>query len=436
MRHVLVFEDGEELGPGVVKMQEEGQQVALCEAGGRPGHRRRLRRRRRGLGLDAATTRPGALKLLGLDPELGRVHAEAPAGLAREHGRFLGIGHLRQQERDAGMGGGAAARGAEVVLGERLVEDEGQQRARGVEPRTERLGAFGPQEAVRIVAGREHGDPDGEHAGLLEPARPRHRPAQVLDVRAVGHHLLDPARGLLAGGIGVEERDDLVGVTPQEAELRRGEGRAEGGHRLGEAMLMRHQAVEVALDEDGPAALAHGRAGDVEGVQDLSLDVERRLRGVEVLGLFSGEGAAAEGHDPPLRIADREEQPAAEAIVEAAARLARKHETGLDEQVVADAFRLHPAEQRVPRARAHSRARSAGRPRDRRRACRGTRAPWRRPPPRAIGCRTRRPAPSRAAAPRACPPPRARPRARRRGPRPCARRARARPRGRRGDRGA
>src|SRR4029453_1834029 len=69
MRHILVFEDTEELGPGLVKMQEEGQQVALCEAGCRPGHRRRLRRRRRGLGIDSATTRPGALKLLGLDPE-------------------------------------------------------------------------------------------------------------------------------------------------------------------------------------------------------------------------------------------------------------------------------------------------------------------------------------------------------------------------------
>src|SRR6185369_7893977 len=42
-------------------------------------------------------------------------------------------------------------------------------------------------------------------------------------------------------------------------------------------------------------------------------------------------------------------QPATEAIVEAAARLARKHETGLDEQIVADAFHLHPAEQGVPR---------------------------------------------------------------------------------------
>ena len=201
------------------------------------------------------------------------------------------------------------------------------------------------------MAGRKHGDSDGEDAGLFEPARARDRPAEALDVRAVGHQLLDAARRLLAGRVGVEEGDDLIGVAAQQRELRRGEGGAECRHRLAEAVLMRHQAVEVALDEDGATLLAHGGAREIECVQNLSLDVERGLRGIEVLGFFPGEGAAAEGHDASLAIANREEQPPPETIVEAAAGLAREHETDLDQQIVADAVGAHAAPQRVPRGR-------------------------------------------------------------------------------------
>ena len=119
MRHVLVFEDGEELGPGLVEVQEEGQQVALGEAGCRPGRRRRRRPPLRGLGIDSATTRPGALKLLGLDPELGRrprpgagrprARARSPprhwppstAAARRGHGRWRGRAGCRGRPRRA-----------------------------------------------------------------------------------------------------------------------------------------------------------------------------------------------------------------------------------------------------------------------------------------------------------------------------------------------
>ena len=131
----------------------------------------------------------------------------------------------------------------------------------------------------------------------------------------------------------------------------------------------------------------------IERVQHLSLDVERGLRRVEVLGLFPGEGAAAEGHDASLayrgwgRAAGRGSDRRSRAPVWRGST-----RPAWTSSVVADAVGAHAARAARPTRRAHSRARSAGRPRDRRRACRGTRAPWRRPAPRAIGCRTRRPA--------------------------------------------
>src|SRR5262249_54461857 len=155
-------------------------------------------------------------------------------------------------------------------------------------------------------------------------ARARHRPAEVREIHRVGEHLLEPRRRLLAGGVGVEEGDDFVGVTAEEPELRVREGGAEGGDRLDEAVLMRHEAVEVTLDDDRAVLLAHGRARNVERVERLSLHVEWRLRRVEVLRLLARERTTAEGDDAALRVADGKEEPAAEAVVEAGARLARQ----------------------------------------------------------------------------------------------------------------
>src|SRR4029453_11355924 len=60
------------------------------------------------------------------------------------------------------------------------------------------------------------------------------------------------------------------------------------------------------------------------------------------------EARAPERPHPALRVADREHEPAAEAIVEAGGVLAGKNETRLREQLLADPVPAHEAEEIVP----------------------------------------------------------------------------------------
>src|SRR4029453_11587896 len=89
--------------------------------------------------------------------------------------------------------------------------------------------------------------------------------------------LLGPRRRLLTGSVGVEEGDDLVAVASQEPELGWREGGAERGDRAGEPVLMAHEAVDVALHEEGPVLRLDRGAREVGGVEQVALDVERRL---------------------------------------------------------------------------------------------------------------------------------------------------------------
>ena len=348
MGDVFIREHRQQLGPSLVNLQEEGHEVPLERNGRRPGIR--FGHSAPGLGelLGPPTPGAGALQLLCLDPELGGVHAELPGGLPRQRGGLLGIGHLGEDQGHAGMSIGPAPRRGQVLVGERLLEHEGEQGTRRVEPRGERGGTLGPQQAVGVVARRQERHPDRQVSRLLEAAGARDGPAQVLQIHHVVHHLLEARRGLLSGRIGVEEGHHLVGVAAQQAELGGRERGAERGHRLAEAVLMRHEAVEVALDDDGAAPLPHRDPGHVEGVEHLALHVERSLRRVEVLGLLARKRAAAEGHHAALDVTDGEQEPAAEAIVEAGPVLTGQDEPGLYQDVLADALPGHDAQQRVP----------------------------------------------------------------------------------------
>ena len=68
------------------------------------------------------------------------------------------------------------------------------------------------------------------------------------------------------------------------------------------------------------------------------LSKSERLGRVEIFGLAVAEDAAAEGDDPAARVADREHQPAAEAVVAVLARLlGLDQHAGLDQLVLAQA---------------------------------------------------------------------------------------------------
>jgi hypothetical protein len=126
--HVLLFEDGKKIRTSLVNVQEEGHKIAL------EGHRLRPGRSA-GSSVEAAgeavwgrwLRAPRALELLGLDPELGRVHAQLPGRLAGQRGGLLGARHLGEDQGHPRVRVGAAAGGGQVLVAERLLEHEGQQ---------------------------------------------------------------------------------------------------------------------------------------------------------------------------------------------------------------------------------------------------------------------------------------------------------------------
>src|SRR5262249_9433719 len=91
-----------------------------------------------------------------------------------------------------------------------------------------------------------------------------------------------------------------------------------------------------------------GLAGDVGGVEQIALGIERRLGGVQIFRLLVAEGAASERDHARLQIADREQQAVPKPIVRAAAVFSRHGQASRDERVLADLLRLHEIGQPVP----------------------------------------------------------------------------------------
>ena len=199
------------------------------------------------------------------------------------------------------------------------------------------------------MAGRQQGNFYPEGAPALERARavhgPRHAAAGGLE------QLLGALRGLLARRVGIEEGDDLVAVAAQEGELRPGECGAERRYRLRKPVLVRHQTVDVAFDEQRPVLRLDRGPGEVGGVEQVALGVERRLRRVEVLRLLVPEPTPAEGHHPALKVADREQETPSEAVVDAGAVLSLDGQPSGNQRVFGDLLRAHEGEERVPALR-------------------------------------------------------------------------------------
>ena len=126
----------------------------------------------------------------------------------------------------------------------------------------------------------------------------------------------------------------------------------ERGDDVVEAGLVGHERVGVALDDHGLARLADRPLRLVDEVQRAALVEQRRRRGVEVLGALALEQPPTEPDRRAVRVADREDDPLAEAVVDAAtARLARLGEADLDELLAANvAARGQLPGERVPAA--------------------------------------------------------------------------------------
>ena len=145
----------------------------------------------------------------------------------------------------------------------------------------------------RLAAGHEVAD------GGVARAQPQ--VAGVLPVRRDAHERLRGEalvaverleRGGLARGVAVEGVDDLAAVErvvahqpADHADVLGAEGRAAGGDGRGHAGQVHGHDVGVALDDDDLPALGDLPLGQVQPEEHVRLAVDRRLGGVEVLGL-------------------------------------------------------------------------------------------------------------------------------------------------------
>src|SRR5699024_7315934 len=136
--------------------------------------------------------------------------------------------------------------------------------------------------------------------------------------------------GLLPGLVAVEGEDDLAGagrLIPQQSadDLRvilaeRGAARRD---RLAHPGQVGGHDVRVPLDDDDPLRSRDLPLREVETVEHLRLPVERRLRGVEVLGalIVLVELPGAEADRSARDVADRPHDAAPEPVVDAAPAL-------------------------------------------------------------------------------------------------------------------
>ena len=204
-----------------------------------------------------------------------------------------------------------------------------------------------PLGGVEVVLAQDRADGEleerlaaGDEVAHRGVARTQPQVAGVLPVRSDAHEGLRGEvlvaverleRGGLPRRVAVEGVDDLAAVErvvahqpADHADVLGAERRATGGDGGGHAGQVHGHDVRVALDDDDLTALGDLPLRQVEPEQHVRLAVDRRLGGVEVLGLdrvVVEDPAAAEADDVAAEVADRPQQPAVEPVDRATAAL-------------------------------------------------------------------------------------------------------------------
>ncbi|MNJ42724.1 hypothetical protein D3C77_376990 [compost metagenome] len=137
-------------------------------------------------------------------------------------------------------------------------------------------------------------------------------------------------------------------------------GRAQGGHRIAQALLREGDDVHVAFDHDDLIEVAVELARLVKPVQLLALVEHRGFRGVQVLGLVVAQHPAAEGNDPATAVSDREHHPVTEAVVALAGLGVLDQQAGIDHGLLLQGIAAQVLEQVVPAWRSKAQAEIAG----------------------------------------------------------------------------
>ena len=194
--------------------------------------------------------------------------------------------------------GGAAFGRIHVVAAAQLLDQEARQRLGAGRRLAEGVGAFGADEGVGVVFGRQ--EQEGQRRIVAQGFQ------RVLQ---------RPPGGATARSVAVEAEHDAVGLAQQRVHvLRRGSG-AERGDGVGDAELRQRDDVHVAFDDDGEAFVADRLLRQVKAVEFAPLLEQRRFRRVQILRLALVQDAAAEGDDAATAVMDRKDDAIAEAVV-------------------------------------------------------------------------------------------------------------------------
>jgi hypothetical protein len=140
------------------------------------------------------------------------------------------------------------------------------------------------------------------------------------------------ARGAAASGVTVEREDHGVGLAQQLLHMNWRAGRAKRGDGIGKPELGQRDHIHVAFYHQHVAIFADCVTRLEQTVELRSLAEERRFRGIQVLWLALPHHAAAKPDHIALRIADREHDAIAEAVVAARLAIGVALVLGLDQQ--------------------------------------------------------------------------------------------------------
>ena len=164
---------------------------------------------------------------------------------------------------------------------------------------------------------------DSVGAVLLDEVR------RIEAVRHDHHHRLHRRESLLELGrtlgragarlVGVERHDRPLGEPSELPEVPFPQRRTAGRDRVLDARLREPDHIGIPLDHEHLAPLRDRRASPMQVVEDLVLLVDRRLGGVQVLGLLASawivrQDAGAEPDAVALQVVDREDHPSTEPV--------------------------------------------------------------------------------------------------------------------------
>ena len=123
-----------------------------------------------------------------------------------------------------------------------------------------------------------------------------------------------------AGGVPVVHHRHVLRELADHPDLFDGQGRAAGSDDVPDAELVHRDDVHVAFQQVAAAGLGDLGLRQPDAVEVAALDVNLRLRGIDVLrdGVVGAEGPPAEGDHAAAQGVDREHHPLVEAVGQAA----------------------------------------------------------------------------------------------------------------------